>query len=378
MKEIELPINSCPLCDIQNIHSIFIANYGRARMYYCPNCGDFSISYMAYRFTPIINDKDKRSIISFYIRHNSNKEHPIFISQNDVPVVLENTKLPSLKIQLENLLNWFSDKSQLSMDPVDGNVSHIVALIGCKNQQQVIHLLDELWNEKFIILENPTTYPLRDRPHFDLFCAHLTIKGIGRIEELNRLISFIEFKPPQISLDSIFKKGENAFIEIKGSFRQDLNRYFKGDHKIIRNDDIALKGILRTIVAFLNTNGGNLLIGAIEKDKFISNDIRNIKYIEQDNFYIIGISLELGTFNKDKYELNIRDLISSHISKDVVDLVNISFPEINNLTLCHIIVNKANHKWYYLDNKFLVRDGNRTIELNGEESDNFKFRNKRL
>ena len=83
MKEIELPEGQCPLCKLKDIKSIYIEGYGRARLYYCPNCKPYSITYMAYRFTPIIMDQDVCSKLSFYIRHNSSEENPVFVSKND-------------------------------------------------------------------------------------------------------------------------------------------------------------------------------------------------------------------------------------------------------------------------------------------------------
>ena len=134
--------------------------------------------------------------------------------------------------------------------------------------------------------------------------------------------------------------------------------------------------MLETITAFLNSFGGNILIGAVETDKFKLNEISKIQYNTFSNYYLIGILIE--NISTDNYQLTLRNLISSHISKEVSGLIDIYFNEFEGFTFCNIVVNKANHKWYYLDGKFYVRDGNRTKELTGEDADFYKTRNKRF
>ena len=112
MDEIKLPVDSCAVCQIQNIKSVYIAGRGGCRMYYCPNCGPYSITYNAYRFTPVINDEDVKAKVSFYISHNTNEDHPILIDTSKVDEIIKSTKLPSVIEQLNSLLNWLNEKSK--------------------------------------------------------------------------------------------------------------------------------------------------------------------------------------------------------------------------------------------------------------------------
>jgi len=82
MNGIKLSENICPLCGLQGVESIPVIGGDGGRYYYCPNCGPFSITYWAYRFTPIINNDEVKAELSYYICHNSTEESPIFIDRN--------------------------------------------------------------------------------------------------------------------------------------------------------------------------------------------------------------------------------------------------------------------------------------------------------
>lgn len=369
---IEFPENSCPLCDLKNIKSVFTESARRTRLYYCHNCGPYYLSFMAYGYSPIAVDPENklRPIVSYYIRHHTSEEKPFFLDRDNVEEILKNTKLPSVSEQLDNLLKWFGDKSEYSLDTIDGNTKHLIALIGCKNQQQVINLLDQLWTDHFISMEVPTTGPLRERATFDLFAACLTKKGIDKLEEQKQ-----NFLSSIISIELAFNSGESSSLEFKGSFKFDINRFLMGDGIKSFDNKIALDGVLRTLVAFLNSSGGNIFIGVLEKSKFPQEKIQLLKFTDYKTYYLIGIENESS--DQDKYELDIRNLISSHIAKDITNLIEITFPSLEGFIFCQIYIKQTNQKWYYLDNKFFVREGNRSILLEGEAADLYKQRNKR-
>jgi hypothetical protein len=367
---IELPSANCPVCEFERIPSTPYHGAGRSRLYQCPNCGDFIISLMAYRFTPIFNDANTKAIVSHFIRNNTSSENPIFIDRDKYEEILSTFKLPTTSEQLNNLLQWFGYQSNNSLDSIDGFTKNLPALIGAKNQQQVINLLDRLLKDGYIEMENPTI-DLRDRPAFNGFCGHLTGKGIAKVDELNHSKTFINFNTPILPIEKLLKE-ENKNLEVKGSLQLDLNHLLKGSNK---QKDVKI-GVLKSIAAFLNSSGGYILIGAVEMDKFKLSEISKIRYKAFSNYYLIGVLIE--NKNTDNYQLTLRDFISSHISKEVSGLIDIYFTEFEGFTFCNVVVNKANHKWYYLDHKFFVRDGNRTVELTDDDADNYKNRNKRF
>ena len=109
------------------------------------------------------------------------------------------------------------------------------------------------------------------------------------------------------------------------------------------------------MAAFLNSNGGNLLIG-----------------VSDDN-EIIGLDRDLSFFNNniDKLERNISEKLLNSLGVE-----NKSFYEIHidvDLKVCRITVDKCiNSKtWAQIKNDkiFFIRDGNRTKALAPDEAD---------
>lgn len=366
-------LGKCILCNIGQIRTMPFQGYESAAFFDCPNCGTYIFSSTIFPFGLFDVDANIKSLLSYYIRHHQNQDKTIYIGKDKYNEIIQNCKLPSASEHIDNFLKWFGNQSNNSFDSVDGFTSHLSALIGTRNQQQVINLLDQLVKDGYIEMENPISN-LRERPPFNAFCGHLTSIGIGRLEEINRTNALINFHIPQLSIEKLLKDESNNF-EVKASIKLNLNRLLKGDGVVEKENGIALDGVLKTVTAFLNSTGGNILIGALENNKFNSNEISKISYKAFSNYYLIGILIENP--NLDKYQLSLRELITSHISKEVAGLIDINYKEFEGFTFCIVSVNKANHKWYYLDGKFFVRDGNRTMELIGENADLYKKRNSR-
>jgi hypothetical protein len=254
---------------------------------------------------------------------------------------------------------------------------HLVAYFGCKNHIEIIRLLEQLWEEGNIKMILPDSKAIFPKMHFDVFQACLTKTGLLKIEEIKKKNSPIDYKIKNISVESILNQIETSKIEVKGSCKLDLNRYLKGDNKTEFKNEIALEGFLKEIVALLNTNGGTILIGAVETKFYSEEQISKLEHKTIGAYYLIGIKIENDDL--DIYLQTIINLISSHIAKDLVDLIEITLPEYNGFTFCKIIINRASYKWYYLGKEklFYVRNGNKTEILYGEDADNYKKRNPR-
>ncbi|MEI7994608.1 MAG: ATP-binding protein [Methylococcaceae bacterium] len=130
-----------------------------------------------------------------------------------------------------------------------------------------------------------------------------------------------------------------------------LNRINLGE-----TDSLEFKSILRTcenkilksIAAFCNTNGGELLIG-------IKNDCT-----------VCGIGLE-GFDDYDKLMLHLGNIISEHLNPCLVDFVKYDMVNLDGKWICHVKC-KASNKPVWLDtDKFYVRNGPSSIELQGQK-----------
>ena len=201
--------------------------------------------------------------------------------------------------------------------------------------------------------------------------------GLGTIDNVV-LSSKREVKDPDTSPDitvqDLIGYGEGEKIEFKrGAFRSakyhgewGFSEYFGLDNPFEKNNSMYL--IAKTIVGFLNKNGGDLLIGVEELKK------------QGDRSQPSGITREydkLNDKNLDGYKRKIiDDIIKPMIfPRDIVNhfnkYLNISFEEIDDETVCWIRVKKSDIPFYavarYSNGKkkehFYVRTESETVEI---------------
>lgn len=133
----------------------------------------------------------------------------------------------------------------------------------------------------------------------------ITPKGYGFFEKIKDQRPVSDSYTPEISLEELLDNNETKTTEVKGSLRLDINRLLKGDGNKQNNVKLALDGVLKTIVAFLTSSGGTILIGALEINKYKEHEISKVPYKIYNNYYLIGVLLEDN--NTDSYHLTLRD-----------------------------------------------------------------------
>lgn len=165
------------------------------------------------------------------------------------------------------------------------------------------------------------------------------------------------------------EQDEGEMLEFKGSLSLDIDRFCFGDRKLVENDDLINEGALKAIVAFLNTKGGTLGIGILEKRRY-ENKLQ--EYPVYNDYIIFGIDDEYGNGNWDGYLLKLTELIEKRIGVDVLDqeLVRIRKIQFESKELSIIDISKSDGK-QYLNNKFYIRRGNKSVLLQGNEIDKY-------
>ncbi|MDX9881983.1 MAG: ATP-binding protein [Prolixibacteraceae bacterium] len=139
----------------------------------------------------------------------------------------------------------------------------------------------------------------------------------------------------QISvIEEIIKRGENDQTEFKSTLRWDLRQS-------IKNTAIE-HASLKTICAFLNSEGGDLLIGV--------RDDGSIEGIETDKFE-----------NDDRFLLHLWTLIKTCMGHEVVEWVNTSLQKFGDKTVCRVNCKRANRPVFLtqkgFDEAFFIRVG---------------------
>jgi hypothetical protein len=140
------------------------------------------------------------------------------------------------------------------------------------------------------------------------------------------------------------KKGENEKLEFKSTLRMNLHT-----KEIDRKIEFST---LKTLVAFMNSNPGTLLIGVENSGKIIG--------IEEDKFE-----------NTDKYLLHLTNIIKTKIGKKFLSSVNFKLIEIEGKTVLKIECEKSKSPVFIRsptdEEEFYIRVGPSSIQIKGSE-----------
>ena len=138
-------------------------------------------------------------------------------------------------------------------------------------------------------------------------------------------------------------QGESHTLEFKETLQYNLHTN--------QADSRVLDSSLKTVAAFLNADGGTLLIGV--------SDSGEVRGIARDLPLVRG-------HNRDGFEQKLRSLINDHFDPSPRGNVEITFGELQEGTVCQIKVEHNSEPVAY-DNDFYIRDGNGTRKLEGRE-----------
>ncbi len=157
-----------------------------------------------------------------------------------------------------------------------------------------------------------------------------------------------------------FQDHESEEKEFKSSLSFDYKKYenTSGINLSECHSDDLVQASLKTICAFINTDGGDLFVGVDDDGK------------------ILGIERDLSRFkpgkqNTDNWQLRLRDLIKTNFKDGdtINNYVKIQFIHMNDGNVAHVKVSKRQRlaflkstsgNYYYP----YIRQGNRTIVLN--------------
>ena len=150
-------------------------------------------------------------------------------------------------------------------------------------------------------------------------------------------------EPPMTEEERLIRAGENAKLEFKSSLRWNI--------KANRSDTAIEHSILKTIVAFLNTEGGTLLIGV------------------EDSGNILGIGIDQFP-NDDKFLLHFGNLMNDKIGKHYTDQIRWELKELSGKKILRVDCKpSSNPVFLRIDGKeeFYIRNGPSSLQLSTSE-----------
>lgn len=168
---------------------------------------------------------------------------------------------------------------------------------------------------------------------------------LNRLEErkLRRFTTTIQSIGDLRPIPDLIGVGEGDRVEFKATLKWDV--------KESRENKGLQQSSLKTMAAFLNTDGGALLIGV--------KDDRNIYGLEKD----------LQCFNNgsiDKFERHLIELIENNIGRQFMSFIKIRFLQLGGKDICCVHVKKAKNRAFLKFEgglEFYVRIGNSTRKL---------------
>ncbi len=156
-------------------------------------------------------------------------------------------------------------------------------------------------------------------------------------------------KAPEETARELIISGESQRLEFKATARWNVRES--------RADKAMEQMIVKTVAAFLNSDGGNLLIG-VQDDGTISG-------IEPDH-QVVSTDKQ----SRDFYERWVNTLLLGQCGKEHTANLRISFVRLEEMDVCRIDVSRASTTVYVKENdqeKFYVRTGNSTNALTTSE-----------
>lgn len=171
---------NCPICE--TICSVGVFDFGDKLEVTCERCNKYKISLWALKYSDLNKYPKWYAQLSYFIRHQ--EVPPVLLNTDDINAILKNIILPDFRNKYNNLLKWFGETAEMSTKTIDGFPNKLTSLIGAENPREVVEILDEIWNDGLIVMEYPVVGPLRDKFPLTNFAAHLTSKGLERMEEI--------------------------------------------------------------------------------------------------------------------------------------------------------------------------------------------------
>jgi len=163
--------------------------------------------------------------------------------------------------------------------------------------------------------------------------------GLDVVRKLSRRVTNYLRSVQQTSTQELITKGESEFVEFKSTLRWNL----KADKK----DKNITHAVLKTIAAFLNSEGGILLIGVSDDNKLLG--------LASDRFE-----------NHDKLLLHLTNTIKSQLGTLHIDHVHFHIERIQDKDVLRIDVQAGITPCYLSNDKgeyFYIRTGPSTTDL---------------
>ena len=177
---------------------------------------------------------------------------------------------------------------------------------------------------------------------FDNELALNPTSSLSILAQLDSMLEAIGGLTDSDEIRNIIRQGESKNIEFKETLSLDVKKKIKEKY-------IELSA-LKTMVAFLNTEGGTLLLGVA------------------DNGEVSGIDIEIDKFHKnntDKFLLHMKNIIKTRIGEQFYPYIDYKLVPVDNKKVLFVKCKKSESPCYLDGDEFYVRTNPATDKLEG-------------
>jgi len=152
----------------------------------------------------------------------------------------------------------------------------------------------------------------------------------------------------QVDITELLKNKENQKVEFKSSLRWDM--------KLDQQNNVLEEIVAKEISSFMNSEGGNLIIGVDDTSK------------------VLGLEKDYSTLRKqdsDGFGLQLTNVVNTYLGKTLNSNIEISFPSIDGKEICFCKIKKSAYPVYLRnknEKKFYVRMNNSAQPLDMEQA----------
>lgn len=276
-------------------------------------------------------------------------------------VILDNSWL-----KMANSKNYhhFFPKSYLKKQGI-GNENSIVniTLVGADlNKRKIRAKAPSIYIQDFLdenegLTNSIKSHLIENIDDFGIYSDDYSVFLEKRAEAIFKALkNRIELKNREVIEDPELKEliliGENEKLELKSTLRYDLR-----ENKVNKKLEFV---IAKTVSAFLNSDGGILIIG-------VDNDSN-----------ALGLEKDIETLSKkdiDGFELHLRNIIKKHLGSNFEKYLKVTFPTIDENTICKVQIFKSGKPVFATfegKENFYVRNGNSSIPKNRAEQSEYE------
>lgn len=220
----------------------------------------------------------------------------------------------------------------------------VIKTLGKNDLQQVFIPMPNLAEQEKLVGVNNKINKLDDA--IAEFRGELSLNPRGAtamLEKIEDMLGLLSALSESDRIRAIVRKGESK----TGEFKQTLSLDIKKGTK----EKYIAKSALKTIVAFLNTEGGVLLVGVT------------------DEGVISGVQEEISKFykNEDKYLRHFKDLIKEHIGEEFFLLIDYNLVDVDEKKVLYVEIKPSAKPCYFENKEFYIRTIPATEQLAGPQ-----------